>query len=179
MVGFLGMWSLMIAASMMPATVPAFQLVSRAGGSAPAFAVGYAGIWLAAGAAAWLALSPFSDRLDALGPGLVLAAAALYEVSPLKRACLVRCRSPLRMIVLRWRGGRIGGAAMGLEHGVWCVGCCALLMALMIALGLMSFLWLAVLALVVLAQKAAPFGSASSPVLAVVLASAAVVAWVT
>ncbi len=179
MASFLGMWSLMTAASMVPATVPAFQLVSRAGGSAPAFAAGYAAIWLAAGAAAWLALAPFAGPLGALGPGVVLAIAALYEVSPLKRACLARCRSPLRTIVLRWRGGPLGAAAMGVEHGVWCVGCCVLLMALMVALGLMSFLWLAVLALVVLAQKAAPFGSASSSVLAGVLASAAVVAWVT
>jgi len=172
---FLGMWGLMTAASMVPATVPAIGLVSRAGGSGTAFAAGYVATWLVAGAAGWLALARLG--LGAVGPGAVLAAAALYEVSPLKRACLVRCRSPLRTIVLRWREGRAGAAAMGAEHGLWCVGCCALLMAMMVALGLMSFVWLGLLAAVVLVQKAAPFGVASRPVFATLLAGAAVVAW--
>jgi predicted metal-binding membrane protein len=174
---FLGMWSLMTAASMVPATVPAIGLVSRAGGSGAAFAAGYVATWLAAGAAAWLALAPLG--LDALGPGSVLVLAALYEISPLKRACLARCRSPLRTIALRWRDGRAGAATMGAEHGVWCVGCCAVLMGMMVALGLMGFLWLGLLAAVVLVQKAAPFGASSRPACALALAGAAVVAWTT
>jgi predicted metal-binding membrane protein len=174
---FLGMWGLTTAASMVPATLPAIGLVSRAGGSGAAFAAGYASTWLAAGALAWLALAPLG--LGSLGPGVVLAAAALYEVSPLKRACLARCRSPVRTIALGWREGRAGAAAIGAEHGAWCVGCCALLIALMVALGLMSFAWLAVLAGVVLVRKAAPFGGGARHVYAVALAGAAVVAWTT
>jgi predicted metal-binding membrane protein len=177
MAGFLALWGLMTAASMVPATVPAIELVSRAGGSGAAFAAGYAATWLAVGAATWLALAPLG--IGTLAPAVVLAAAALYEISPLKRACLARCRTPLRTVALRWREGPAGSLAMGAEHGAWCVGCCALLMALMVALGLMGFAWLAVLATVVLVQKAGPFASASRPVFALALAGAAVVAWAT
>jgi predicted metal-binding membrane protein len=85
----------------------------------------------------------------------------------------------VRTIALGWREGRAGAAAIGAEHGAWCVGCCALLIALMVALGLMSFAWLAVLAGVVLVRKAAPFGGGARHVYAVALAGAAVVAWTT
>jgi predicted metal-binding membrane protein len=88
----------------------------------------------------------------------------------LKDSCLRRCRSPLRILLQPSLAG-------GLRHGVDCAGCCAFLMVLMVSLGLMSVVWMAVLAVVVVVQKAAPFGARSPRVLAVVLAVAAVVAW--
>jgi len=170
---FLGGWALMIGVGMLPGTVPVTRLLAATRGVAHAFLFlcGYVAVWLALGVAGFLVLSPFGPLVRWAGVGAVLFATAAYELSPLKDACLRRCRSPLRMLLRPSLAG-------GVRHGIDCAGCCGFLMALMVALGLMSIAWIALLALVVLVQKAAPFGRRSPRVLALALATAAVVTWI-
>ena len=167
---FLGGWLAMTLA-MLPATLPAARLVGVARGISHAvvFVGGYAAVWVVVGLAGYLALSPLAVHRP--GAALVLALAAAYELSPVKDACLRRCRSPLRLLMRSTPHATIA-------HAFDCACCCAALMALMLALGLMGFPWLLLLAAVVLVEKAAPFGERSSRGLALVLAAAAVVAWI-
>jgi predicted metal-binding membrane protein len=92
-----------------------------------------------------------------LGGGLFLAA-GLYQLTPLKHACLSHCRSPLDFVLNHWRDGAGGALLMGLEHGLYCLGCCWILMALLFVGGAMNLLWVAALAVVVLAEKLLPSG---------------------
>jgi predicted metal-binding membrane protein len=170
---FVGGWSLMVGAGMIPATLPAARLVgvSRGPVGASLFLLGYAAAWIALGAVGYLVFSPLAPTVRWAGAGAVLLVTAAYELSPLKDACLRRCRSPLRVLFQPSLAG-------GVVHALDCAGCCAFLMALMVALGLMSIWWIAVLGLVVLAQKATPFGARSPVLLASVLAGTAVVTWI-
>ena len=84
--------------------------------------------------------------------------AGLYEFTPLKKRCLSHCRSPLEWIAHHQRPGSLGALRMGTEHGLYCVGCCWMLMLLLFVGGVMNLLWVAVLAAVVLAQKLLPGG---------------------
>jgi predicted metal-binding membrane protein len=170
---FLGGWVLMVGAGMVPATLPAARLVSMTRGpvGAATFLLGYAATWIALGVVGFLAFSPLAPAVRWAGAGAVLVVTAAYELSPLKDACLRRCRSPLRVLFQPSLPG-------GVVHALDCAGCCVFLMALMVALGLMSIGWIALLALVVLAQKAAPFGRRSPAVLAFALAGTAVVTWI-
>ena len=85
--------------------------------------------------------------------GALLIAAGLYQTTPLKRACLQNCRSPMSFLMRFWRPGWTGAARLGLTHGTYCLGCCALLMALLFVFGAMNLVWVAALALFVLAEK--------------------------
>jgi predicted metal-binding membrane protein len=87
---------------------------------------------------------------------VVLAAAGVYQLSPLKLACLQQCRSPAQFLTQHWRKGRGGALRMGVEHGMWCVGCCWLLMALLFVGGVMNLVWIALLAVLVLCEKILP-----------------------
>jgi len=91
--------------------------------------------------------------------GALLIAAGLYQATPLKRACLDACRSPLSFLMRLWRPGWAGAARLGLAHGVYCLGCCALLMMLLFVFGVMNLIWVASLSLFVLAEKALPAGT--------------------
>jgi predicted metal-binding membrane protein len=96
-----------------------------------------------------------------LGPSLaaaVLVAAGLYQLTPLKTACLAHCRSPLDFVLNHWHDGPAGALRMGFEHGLYCLGCCWFLMALLFAAGIMSLLWMAVIAAFVLVEKLFPAG---------------------
>ena len=86
-----------------------------------------------------------------------LVAAAAYELTPLKRVCLTRCRSPLGSFLGSWRGGRGGALRMGMTNGAWCVGCCWALMAALFALGVMSVSWMALVAAIIAAEKTLPW----------------------
>src|SRR5262249_56278421 len=86
------------------------------------------------------------DRAGRWGAGATLLVAAAYELTPLKDACLGKCRSPLGFLVGEWRDGATGALRMGAMHGAWCVGCCWALMASLFALGVMSIAWMAVVA---------------------------------
>jgi predicted metal-binding membrane protein len=88
----------------------------------------------------------------------VLLAAGFYQFSPWKYACLSKCRAPLGFLLTEWREGRSGAFIMGLRHGLFCAGCCWLIMAILFVAGLMNLAWIAVLTLIVLAEKMLPRG---------------------
>ncbi len=91
--------------------------------------------------------------------GVLLVAAGVFQWTPLKETCLTHCSSPLAFLTMHWREGAGGALRMGLHHGVYCVGCCWLLMALLFVLGVMNLVWIAVLTVVVLLEKLAPRGA--------------------
>ena len=92
-----------------------------------------------------------------LGPAIFFAA-GIYQLTPLKQACLAHCRSPLDFLSSHWRPGRHGAFVMGLRHGAFCLGCCWALMGLLFAVGVMNLLWIAALAALVAAEKMFPAG---------------------
>jgi predicted metal-binding membrane protein len=104
--------------------------------------------------------------------GALLVAAGIYQFTPLKGLCLAKCRTPLAFLLAEWRDGSRGAFVMGLRHGLYCVGCCWVLMALLFVAGVMNLIWIALLALVVLAEKALPYGQWVGRILGI-----AAVAW--
>jgi predicted metal-binding membrane protein len=87
---------------------------------------------------------------------VLFLAAGLYQFSPLKETCLAYCRTPDSFILTEWRDGSLGGAVMGLRHGLFCMGCCAALMVLLFAVAVMDLRWVAALTVVVTAEKLLP-----------------------
>jgi predicted metal-binding membrane protein len=174
---FLGIWVTMMAAMMLPAAAPMIMLfayVSRErekSGSehvpTSTFVAAYFAVWTAYGLAAYGLYRAAAavgagflawDRSGRWIAGAAIAAAGIYELTPLKRVCLRHCRSPLRFLLSGWRPGLAGALRMGGEHGAYCVGCCWALMVILFALGVMSLLWMAVVATVALVQKVLPYG---------------------
>jgi predicted metal-binding membrane protein len=141
----------------------------RAGAAIALFVAGYLVTWTAFGLAAF-ALFEFVDGLDISwlswdegGPyvaGAVILAAAVYELTPAKDACLGKCRSPLDFLMERWHEGLGGALLLGMEHGAWCVGCCWGLMAVLFALGVMSVGWMIFVAVLIAVEKLAPWSRA-------------------
>ncbi|MFO1068583.1 MAG: DUF2182 domain-containing protein [Geminicoccaceae bacterium] len=170
----LAMWWLMMLAMMLPGAAPAillFDAIGRrtaAGGSTLAFVAGYAVAWAGFSAVA-VALQAALQRNGLLTPmllghgawlnGALLVAAGLWQLSPLKAVCLEHCRSPVGFLTRHWRGGAAGALRLGLLHGAWCVACCWALMLLLFVGGVMNLAWIAVLALLVLAEKTLPGGA--------------------
>jgi predicted metal-binding membrane protein len=168
---FLGLWIVMMAAMMLPSAIPAVTMYAGLAKDrtslAPLFFVtGYLAVWAAAGLAAFVlataggrvAGSVFAwDRAGRWAAGATLLLAAAYELTPLKDACLARCRVPIAFLLGSWRPGRGGGLRMGMTHGAWCAGCCWALMAALFALGVMSVAWTALVAAVVALQKILPW----------------------
>ena len=165
------MWWLMMVAMMLPSAAPAILLYARVRGirgsdSAVAqtwvFLAGYLGIWLLFSIVAAVAQSMLTGPAMALEDvrlaSAVLIAAGLYQLSPLKGACLRQCRSPAQFISRHWRPGNSGAVRLGLLHGAYCVGCCWMLMALLFVGGVMNFLWIAALTLIVGVEKLVPGG---------------------
>jgi predicted metal-binding membrane protein len=186
---FVGVWVVMMAAMMFPSVAPTAALYSRMTRSrspvAPlVFAGGYLLTWTAAGAVAF-ALTDLGGRAigDALAwnrggrwfAGVVLAIAAVYEVTPFKDVCLGKCRSPLGFLLGSWRDGIAGALQMGAKHGAWCVGCCWALMAALFALGVMSIAWMAFVAGLVALEKLVPARRLATYGTAVVLLALGVV----
>jgi predicted metal-binding membrane protein len=93
----------------------------------------------------------------ALG-GALLIAAGVYQLTPLKHACLRRCRSPLEFVTTQWRSGYRGALRMGAVHGLYCLGCCWVLMGLLFYGGVMNPYWIIGLAALILLEKSAPAG---------------------
>jgi predicted metal-binding membrane protein len=168
---FVGVWLVMMAAMMLPSVTPTVALYARMTRqrspiSPSAFTAGYLLVWTAAGVAAF-ALAAGASRLlgdtlawDRAGKELAaatLVAAAVYEVTPLKNACLGKCRSPLGFLLGSWRDGARGAVGMGARLGMWCLGCCWALMASLFALGVMSLTWMAIVAGVIAVEKALPW----------------------
>jgi len=90
-----------------------------------------------------------------LSGGLLLAAGA-FQFTPFKNSCLKKCRTPLGFLLAEWRPGVRGAFVMGLRHGVYCAGCCAMLMLLLFVLGVMNLAWIFLLTLIVLVEKLLP-----------------------
>jgi predicted metal-binding membrane protein len=154
---------------MLPSISPLVRL-QRAPLATFELASSYLGVWAATGVLAYAADVYFDGA-----PALVLLAAAAYELTPLKAACLQRCRSPVDFLFTRWRGGRLAPLRLGLEHAVYCIGCCWALMAVLVLAASMSLTWAAVLAAVVFVQKVLPLPRWSSAATAVGLVAAALI----
>ncbi len=170
------MWATMMVAMMLPSAAPTILLYARAAkhGSATArpptesFLAGYLLAWTGFSLVA-SALQMALDRARLLLPetialddarlaGALLIAAGLYQLSPLKNACLSRCRNPAQFLAQHYRPGAAGALRMGLIHGAYCVGCCWLLMALLLVGGAMNLAWIAALTVLVAAEKLLPRG---------------------
>src|SRR4051794_7016427 len=162
-----------MAAMMLPSELPLLRLAhatTRSFRHTALLATGYGAVWLAVGVAAM--------KAPMLPAAWVLAAVALYQLTPLKRRCLAVCRAPLARVLHGWRDGGLGAIRMGVENGLWCLGCCVGLTAVLVALGMTNLLVMAVVAAVIFVEKATPVGVAASRLSAVVLAAGAVV-WAT
>ncbi|MFD0985749.1 DUF2182 domain-containing protein [Methyloligella solikamskensis] len=171
---FLIGWVVMLTAMMLPSElnyVGTFvKLVSgqkQAGSTVTLFIAGYALAWVCYGLAAFaldavLRLASFETlswaRSGPLWAGMVLVLAALYQLSSLKERCLDHCRAPISYFARHWRPGRLGALVMGARHGAVCVGCCWALMAVMFAVGVMNLTWMALLTLIMFAEKIVPGG---------------------
>jgi predicted metal-binding membrane protein len=185
------MWAVMMVAMMVPSAAPmilAFLTVNqrRQATARPLvpvtiFLLGYLTVWTAFSAVATLAewglhkaelLSPaMAANSPALNGGLLIAA-GVFQWTPLKRACLKGCRSPLSFLMSEWREGTAGAFVMGLRHGTYCVGCCWVLMALLFVAGVMNLLWVAVIALFVMAEKISAKGELLAHVAGIALLAA-------
>ena len=142
------------------------------------FAAGYLAAWAAFSALATGAQMALT-RLALLAPAelavttrlsaLVVALAGIYQLTPLKKVCLRRCRSPAEFLSSHWRAGSLGAARMGVAHGLYCVGCCWLLMGLLFVAGIMNLLCVAAIAVFVLIEKLLPHGEATARIGGVVL----------
>ena len=180
-VAFVAMWTVMMAAMMLPAMTPMVLTFAAAQArrtrtmAIPTwiFVAGYLLVWLAAGALVYILVQAGSsvvahlssaerERWAPVALGAVLGGAGLYQFTPLKRTCLAHCRSPLAFVALHWRDGRTGALRMGLRHGVYCLGCCWALFAVLVAAGVMSVAWMLLLTLVIAIEKLLPLGQRAS-----------------
>jgi len=168
------LWFVMMVAMMLPALMPWLRMFGTMAGDAypgrraaavvAQFSAGYLAIWLGYSAAAaamqgglqHLALLRLDLSVGATLGGLLLIGAGLFQLTPLKEACLAHCRSPLSFFLTRWDGGPRGPFKMGAHHGAWCVGCCWALMVLSFVLGVVNLLWMAVLTAMIVAEQRAP-----------------------
>jgi len=170
-------WWVMMPGMMLPSAAPmilTFATVNRRKRTrgqpfvpTAVFTAGYLAAWGLFGIAATLAdwgleqtalMSPMTQRLTpALGAALIVVA-GVYQLTPFKYVCLTHCRSPLAFVLHHWRDGQAGALRMGFDHGLYCLGCCWFLMALLFAAGTMSLLWMAAITAFVLAEKLFPAG---------------------
>jgi predicted metal-binding membrane protein len=189
-IAFLVAWVAMMAAMMLPAIVPAVRLFARAAsrGQAtptPVFVAGYLLVWSAMGVPAyfaWRALAgPLADTRTwaAYLAGAVLVIAGIYQVSPLKNACLRHCRSPLSFF-LRQRCNLkrpLGALRAGIAHGSICLGCCWALMAVLVALGTMHLGWMLAIAALIFVEKTTPIGERAAGIASVALVALGLALW--
>jgi predicted metal-binding membrane protein len=171
------LWWVMMPGMMLPSAAPmilTFATANRRKRSrgrpfvpTAVFTTGYLTAWGLFGIAATVAdwgleqtalMSPMTQRLTpALGAAVIIVA-GVYQLTPFKYVCLTNCRSPFDFVLNHWRDGAVGAFRMGFEHGLYCLGCCWFLMALLFAAGTMSLLWMAAITAFVLAEKLFPAG---------------------
>ncbi|HWY91210.1 MAG TPA: DUF2182 domain-containing protein [Solirubrobacteraceae bacterium] len=192
---FISTWVVMMAAMMLPSVIPmvlAYRDLqperrnhgrSASAGDTWPFLAGYLALWAAAGLAGYALLEAGrsldgglfawnrAGRYTAAG---VLVAAALYQLTPSKSACLSRCRSRRAFLLEGWRDGRDGALRMGIEHGAWCVGCCWALMAALFALGAMSVAWMVLISALIAAERLLPRRALATTGVASLLAAIAI-----
>jgi predicted metal-binding membrane protein len=180
---FVGLWVVMMAAMMFPSVWPTLSLYgmimrnrattgARAGVASAAFVGGYLASWTAYGLVAFGALEVASRtglggltdvHLARYVVAPVALAAALYQLAPLKQACLRHCRGPFSFLLAHWRDGLRGAARMGAIHGGYCVGCCWMLMLVLLSVGLMSITWMAIVSIAIAVEKLTPTRSTWLP----------------
>ena len=186
---FAGIWAVMMAAMMLPSLVPMAGAYARQarGGAAEVtprsllrttlFTAGYLLVWVLVGLVVWVLFEGVRSldlsflRWDDGGryvAGAVIASAALYELTPLKRTCLRHCRDR-RLLVADWREGSAGALRMGLDQGAYCVGSSWALMAALFALGVMSITWMVLIAALIVIEKVLPWRETAEGVTLVVL----------
>jgi predicted metal-binding membrane protein len=164
---FLVAWIVMMAAMMLPSSAPMFLLYRLSAGDGThgelrtlAFGAGYLLVWAVVGAVVLLAQRVLDMTVSAdlrpFGVAAVLLVAGLYQFTPLKGTCLRACQTPADFLVRHWRGGALGPLRLGFDHGVYCLGCCWALMAVLVAAGGMGLAWVALIALIVLVEKLVP-----------------------
>lgn len=185
---FIALWIAMMVAMMFPSAAPMIMIFARVSSAKReqgrafvptwVFVAGYLLIWTAFGVVAYAG----AVAADSIGSGhdwfmqngarlagLLLVAAGAYQLTPLKRACLSQCRSPLAFVMTSWRDGYAGAVRMGLSHGAYCLGCCWLLFVILFPLGMMNIAILGVVTLVIFGEKSLAFGVRLSQSIAVVL----------
>ena len=177
------MWALMMVAMMVPTAAPMTLMYAAVARKAAAqhnplaptfvFVAGYITMWAIFSLVATVAqhaldqaalLSPMMVSASGRLGAAILIAAGLYQLTPLKNACLQNCRAPAYFMSRNWRSGNLGAFRMGLRLGAYCVGCCWILMALLFVGGVMNLLWIAAIAIFVLLEKTIPFGDVSGRV---------------
>jgi predicted metal-binding membrane protein len=169
------MWVVMMVAMMTPSALPVifmYQKISRTRrkesdllSSTWLFLLGYLVTWTGFSAVATLVqwglhsatlLTPMMASASPLLGGALLVAAGVYQFTPLKDACLSHCRTPMGFLLAEWREGKLGTLVMGMRHGLYCVGCCWLLMTLLFVGGVMNLVWVALMAAYILVEKVVP-----------------------
>jgi predicted metal-binding membrane protein len=182
-------WVVMMAAMMFPSIAPMVVMHARleegrhekgesTAGTTALFVSGYLVTWAAVGLVSYaiFAIGRSLDlgflAWDSGGPyvaGGVIVLAGIYQLTPMKDACLRRCRSPIGFLMTAWRPGRLGSLQMGIEHGAWCVGCCWGLMAALFALGVMSIGWMVMVAALIAIEKLLPWKALANRGIALLL----------
>jgi predicted metal-binding membrane protein len=192
---YISTWVVMMAAMMLPSITPmvlAYRDLEheRRGHGRNAqvlntglFVAGYLAVWASAGLLAYAVLQAARsvdggffawDRAGRFTATGVLVAAALYQLTPSKRACLNRCRSRRAFLLNGWRDGRDGALRIGIEHGAWCLGCCWALMAALFALGGMSVGWMVLISALIAAERLLPWRALATAGVASLLAAVAI-----
>jgi predicted metal-binding membrane protein len=186
---YVGIWVTMMAAMMLPSVAPMALIFARISRDRAQRGQAYVPTWIFLGGylAAWTAYGLLAygvyrlviaagtgwlawDRAGPYVAGGAIVLAGIYELTPLKEVCLRHCRGPLHFILHGWRTGRFGALRMGVEHGLYCIGCCWGLMIILFAVGVMSLFWMAAIAAVIFAQKTLPYGIRLSRVFALAIA---------
>lgn len=193
----LAMWWIMMIAMMIPSAAPMVLLYGRVARHAqqkgqrpqgalptPLFVLGYLASWLGFSIAATALQWAFEQTgvvhqmlmwsTSTTLTGFLLITAGLFQLTPLKKACLEHCRAPAAYLSRHWKEGQLGAFRMGLTHGTYCLGCCWALMVLLFAGGAMNLVWIAGLSIVVLIEKLLPWGSGFGQALAVLMTGAGV-----
>ena len=191
---FLAIWIVMMVAMMFPTAAPMILVFAAIAAGKQQRGQPYAPTWIFIGAylLVWSFFGILAytfalalERLAALSPwamahlaqigGVVLIVAGLYQLSPLKHACLAKCRTPLQFVLGSWRDGRGGAFRMGLAHGLYCLGCCWLLFLILFPLGVMNIAVMAVITALIFAEKSLPAGRRIGQLAAVALITYGVV----
>ena len=170
------MWSIMMIGMMIPSASPmilVFDRIKRQNSnsgdsylSTGIFVLGYVIIWTLFSVLATatnyvlhsnsLMSGMMGESTNNVLGGILLIATGIFQFTPIKRACLTKCRTPMGFLMTNWKDGTRGALRMGIEHGTYCLVCCWLLMGLLFVLGVMNLVWIAVLSLFVLIEKMAP-----------------------
>jgi len=182
---FLAAWQAMVAAMMLPSSLPLIRLFSavsreqeRPGRARAAFLGGYVSVWTAFGALAFLGDVAVHRTVDSVAwlherqwlvAGGVLALAGAFQLSSLKDACLAKCRHPAPFLLARYRRGARAGLGLGARHGLFCLGCCWALMLVMFAAGVAVVWWMAALTALTVYEKTGRHGGAAARAAGLVL----------